>query len=189
MRVGLTGGMGCGKSTVLRQFAANGWRTVESDALVRHLLSEDAAVIAALGAKFGPPVVIAGTVDRTALAALVFSDADALHWLEELLHPRVREAWQRESLSAGNVVVEIPLLFEKNLENNFDLNVCVTASLPTQLERLKQRGVSRGQALARMARQLPLAEKERRSDYVISNNGTAEFTQRQVSSLLDVLKS
>jgi len=85
-------------------------------------------------------------------------------------------------------VVEMPLLNETHHENQFDLTVWVTAGRSTQLERLAKRGFSREQALARMARQLPLAEKEMRADVVISNNGTLDFTRMQVVHLLALLQ-
>lgn len=179
--------MGCGKSTVLGFFKESGWYCVESDAVVRALLSEDADVISAVGAHFGAEVVAGGQVDRAALARQVFGNAGALQWLEALLHPRVRSVWKAALADHPRVVVEIPLLFEKNLENEFDLTVCVSAGLPTQLQRLVQRGHSREQALARMTHQLPLADKERRAGYVISNNGTAGFARAQVAQLISLL--
>jgi dephospho-CoA kinase len=188
MHLGLTGGMGCGKSSVLNFFSENGWHCVESDAVVRSLLENDSEVISAVRDRFGPNVVEGGKVNRASLGAAVFNDAAALRWLEELLHPRVRAQWQASIAAHPRAVVEIPLLYEKNLENQFDLNVCVTAGLSTQLERLAKRGFSREQALARMARQLPLAEKEKRADVVISNNGTLDFTRMQVVHLLALLQ-
>jgi dephospho-CoA kinase len=186
MKIGLTGGMGCGKSFVLSCFAELGWATVESDAIVRRLLEGDSNVADALRIRFGRGVFGPdGRPDRAAIARQVFADTDSLRDLEAILHPRVRVEWERQAAasSSGKVVVEIPLLFEKKLEKHFDLSVCVTASQPTQLERLAGRGFGKDEALARMARQLPLHEKEQRSDFVISNNGIPSTTRAQVRLL------
>jgi dephospho-CoA kinase len=125
-------------------------------------------------------------IDRAAVASRVFGDESALHELEGILHPRVRASWQKavEDSGRASTIVEIPLLFEKNLEKLFDLNVCVSASLPTQTERLAKRGFSESEVWARMARQLPLQEKELRADYVISNNGTPQSARAQVAELI-----
>ncbi|MBN1404312.1 MAG: dephospho-CoA kinase [Opitutales bacterium] len=186
MRLGLTGGMGCGKSFILSCFAAHGWKTVETDAITRELLSRDAEVAAGLRKLFGVAVFDAeGKVDRAAIAKRVFGDVDALRSLESLIHPKVRAAWQDTAEGENRpVIVEIPLLFEKNLEKLFNLNVCVTASQTTQIERLAVRGFGKSEALARMARQLPLREKEQRADYVISNDGSAAFAQAQVAEII-----
>lgn len=177
--------MGCGKSSVLRFFEELGCRVVDSDAVVKQLLNEDSAVQEQLGKRFGHSIVTGGRVDRKALAAAVFGDSAHLKWLEELLHPRVREHWQSavNSDQSATWVVEIPLLFEKNLENHFEMIVCVSVSLHTQLERLAGRGFTREQSLARMAHQLPLEEKERRANFVISNNGSLQYTRLQVAQL------
>ncbi len=185
MRVGLTGGMGCGKSFVLSCFAALGWTVADADSITRHLLETDADVALGLRSLFGESVLDAeGRPDRAAIARRVFGDAAALRALEALLHPRVRAEWQRMADAAtGPVIVEIPLLFENKLEKLFDLNVCVTASQTTQIERLAGRGFDKSDALARIARQLPLREKELRADYVISNNGSAQSVMAQVADL------
>ncbi len=193
LRIGLTGGMASGKSTVLCLFADAGWRTVDADAVVRGLLMEDEAVIRSVLARYGEGVKAeAGSgIDRRKLAEIVFAEPAELDWLEGLLHPRVRAEWGRvmETEAERPVIVEIPLLFEKNLENAFDFIVCIETSLGTQLSRMKQRGMSREMAMRRIARQLPMEEKVRRAHYVVSNNGTKEFLNTQVSRLLARLEN
>ena len=186
MKAALTGGMGCGKTFVLSCFAALGWTTVDCDVIARRLLTEDANVARAVRTRFGDGVFDASNrIDRKALAALAFADDAALDDLESLLHPSIREGWERAVAASSNkpVIVEIPLLFEKNLEKLFDISVCVTAGRPAQLMRLAGRGFGRNEALARMARQLPMREKELRADFVISNNGNLDFTRAQVAQL------
>lgn len=190
MRVGLTGGMGCGKSTVGRIFADLGWQRIDADEIVRRLLQEDADVIRAVRAALGPGVMDGrGALDRRRIATLVFEDSGALQRLEDILHPRVRATWQAAVAEpgAGNWVVEIPLLFEKGLEKEFDFTVCVASDPHVQAERLASRGLSPQEASRRMARQLPLVQKIERADFVITNNGSLAFLRDQVTRLVEHL--
>jgi len=187
MTLGLTGGMGCGKSTALRFFAELGWRTLDSDAIVRDEVLREPAVAAAVGARFPGTLDTAGAVRRDALAAQVFAEdgGAALGWLEALVLPRVLARWQtaRAAEPAADWVVEAPLLFEKNLEKGFDFTVCVAASSPLQLARLAGRGFSPALAGQRISRQFPLAKKTELADFVLSNDGTPEALRRQVARL------
>ena len=138
LAIGLTGGMGCGKSTVLEYMRRSGAQTHSSDATVHDLLSSDSSVIEAVVSRFGIGVLDAkGNIDRARLGRIVFSDNAELKWLEQMLHPLARERWESfiERAGGGLKVVEIPLLFENNLEKRFDTTVCVCASMATQLER------------------------------------------------------
>lgn len=188
MKLGLTGGIGCGKSTVVGFFQEAGWYTIESDALVRELLAKDAEVQSRLRERWGGAVFgEAGLVDRKAVAARVFSDPEELKWLEKLLHPLVRERW--ETAVAGDPeglwLVEIPLLFEKRLETRFDLTVCV-ASPPDVVEtRMVARDYTREEIAQRRERQMPLEEKIERADHLISNAGSLEFLKRQTTRLIE----
>ncbi|MDX2110286.1 MAG: dephospho-CoA kinase [Verrucomicrobiota bacterium] len=191
MRIGLTGGIGCGKSTVLAEFASRGARTLDSDGIVRRLLSTDAEIHSKLREHFGPGIFHhEGGVDRKALAHRVFHDTSDLKYLESVLHPKVREEYLAEMKSAPDAfwVAEIPLLFENRLETYFDFCVCVETALTTQLARLHLRGLGEAEALSRMARQMPLSEKIRRSHYVLSNNGSIENLRRQVDVLMNHLE-
>jgi dephospho-CoA kinase len=187
MKVALTGGIGCGKSFVLSLFGEAGWLTVDCDAIARELLTRDAATIDAVRELFGEGAILPeGSVNRAEVARRVFHDKEALAKLEAILHPRIRAGWEGALAAAGNrpVIVEIPLLFEKNLEKLFGISVCVSTAAETQLVRLAQRGVGRSDALARMARQMPLARKELLADAVISNNGNKDFTRAQVAHFI-----
>lgn len=191
MNIGLTGGMGCGKTLVLSIFRDLGAATIESDAIVRNILASDEDVKGSLRRRFGDEAIGEnGEADRKVIASRVFANEQELRWLEELLHPRVRQEWTRWLAARQETlkVVEIPLLFEKNLEKQFDMTVCVSADPTTQVERLAQRGFTAEQARERMARQLPLEEKEKRASRVISNNGHVDFTRAQVAHLVSTLK-
>ena len=191
VNLGLTGGLGCGKTTVLKLLAEQGGRVIDADEVVRDLLASDEETISAVSDYFGRHLVgDDGGIDRRSLAELVFASDDERTALEAILHPRVRTIWQRalRENTEPFCVVEIPLLFEKNLEKHFDFTVCVTCSLATQEERWAARGLSKEQFQARSRAQLPPNEKISRADFVISNNGTHEFLREQVRALGSSLK-
>ncbi len=179
MKIGLTGGIGCGKSEALRIFGEKGWKTMSTDAIAHQLTTEDPVVGAELKKHFG-------TMEKKAIATQVFSNPEKKRVLEEILHPRIREHWlgRIQENPKDNWVIEIPLLFEKRLENYFDLVVCVASSLEIQLERLHRRGIAEDDAKARIANQAPLSIKIQKSDRVLSNNGTINFLEEQIELLL-----
>jgi dephospho-CoA kinase len=190
MVVGLTGGMACGKSTVGKLLAEAGWGRVDSDEIVRTLLRDDREAIGEVFAAFGPVILAPeGGIDRRKLAALVFTDTEALRRLEGILHPRVRRGWKAavSRKPPEKWVVEIPLLFEKGLEKEVDFTVCVACDPRVQAERLGSRGLSPQEASRRIARQLPLAQKIERADFVITNNGSLAFLRDQVTRLAEQL--
>ncbi|HYC71462.1 MAG TPA: dephospho-CoA kinase [Opitutaceae bacterium] len=183
--VGLTGGMGCGKSTAAGLFAEHGFRRHDSDQYIRDVLYRDAAIVSALAGRLGPDVLTpAGEVWRERVAAKVFGDDAALAWLEDLLHPRLLEHWRAEFAAPGAPwIVEVPLLFEKGLEIWFDFTICVTADSAQQLRRLEQRGIPPELARRRLAKQMPLARKCELADFVLLNDGTLAFLREQVDHL------
>ncbi len=192
MRIGLTGGIGCGKSTVGALLEKAGFRRLDSDVIVRQLLARDPAVIMATVGRFGEVMRLSdGGIDRAALARIVFASPEDLSWLEALLHPRVGHVWQSavDETPEADWVVEIPLLFEKKLENHFDLTVCVTCSETEQFQRLARKQINEQQARARMERQMPLIDKVSKSDIVLLNNGSLSFLERQISLLVERLKT
>ena len=187
MRVGLSGGIGCGKSTVLGFFREAGWHTLDSDAVVRELLATDASVQAQLRSRWGEAVFADGAVDRAAVAKRVFSHEGDLKWLEELLHPLVRESWLAsiDQAPGANWLVEIPLLFEKRLETRFDLTVCISSPSDVVADRMVTRAYTEAQIEQRRKQQMPLEEKIERADYLISNAGSLEFLKQQTTRLIE----
>jgi dephospho-CoA kinase len=190
MILGVTGGLGCGKTTAAVSIAARGFLRLDSDALVRETVLTAPATLAALRSRYGAAVFTAsGAIDRPALARIVFAQDEERHWLEDLTHPPVFELWRsalRERAGA-NWVIEVPLLFEKALENWFDFTVCVACDASSQLTRLEQRGLTRELAGQRISKQLPLARKVELSDFVLWNDGSAAFLQAQVDRVVDSL--
>ena len=192
MHLGLTGGMGCGKSTAAGMFARHGFELLDSDAIVRTVLMGDPGTIAAIRERFGPEALTeSGNVDRSKLARLVFSDDASLQWLEALLHPRVIECWDTAFASGAgrSWVVEVPLLFEKCLQNWFDLTVCVASDPAVQLARLEQRGFPPSLARQRISKQLPLTQKIKLADFVLLNDGSSDFLRDQVAALVNSLSN
>jgi dephospho-CoA kinase len=191
--VGLTGGMGCGKSTAAAMFAERGFQPLDADRTIREELLADPVVVEAIRTKFGPETVSAdGQVRRGKVAEIVFQDPASLAWLEELLHPRLLARWREIFRSAQGIafIVEVPLLFEKGLENWFDFTVCVTTDSALQLRRLELRGIPPELAHQRLAKQLPLARKCELADHVLLNDGSTDFLREQVNALADrLLKS
>jgi dephospho-CoA kinase len=188
--VGLTGGMGCGKSTAAAFFAGRGFQRLDADAFIRDVLLRDPAVIQAIRTRLGDAMLAPdGSVRRGRVAERVFADPAELAWLEELLHPRLYDHW-RQTFAAGRdqaFIVEVPLLFEKGLANWFDFTVCVTTDSALQLRRLEQRGIPATLARQRLAKQLPLARKCELADFVLLNDGTPDFLREQVNALADRL--
>jgi len=188
--VGLTGGMGCGKSTAAALFAERGFRRLDADQVIRDEILTDPEVVRVIRGRFGPEVLDeTGRVRRSRVAEIVFADPVELEWLENLLHPALLERWRRIFAAAEGeaFIVEVPLLFEKGLENWFDFTVCVTTGSATQLRRLEQRGIPPELARQRLVKQLPLARKCELADHVLLNDGSPEFLREQVNALADRL--
>jgi peptide-methionine (R)-S-oxide reductase len=179
-KVGLTGGIASGKSTISLLLEERGFPLLDADEVYHCLLAKDAPMLADLRVAFGDECFTAlGELDRKALGAHVFSDAAALKRLGEITHPRVRRemlAWMTEQDQAKPrpelIFVVIPLLFENNLEVLFDTTVVVAAPAKIQLQRLMEReDIPELEARQRISTQMPLAEKVARADWVIHNGG------------------
>lgn len=191
INIGLTGGMGCGKSTALELFREAGIEVIETDALVREMLSTDRALQKEIVEAFGSAVLGAeGKVDRAALGRTVFCNSRNLRVLERLVHPRVRDKWMGQLRENHSVlVIEIPLLFENSLEKFFTQTVCVSSTPEIQQDRLLRRGLDESQIKQRLDRQLPLEEKMRRADILLHNNGSLEHLRDQVFLIIKTLGS
>ena len=186
MIVGLTGGMGCGKSTAARIFEEFGFYRVDSDALVRDRVLKMPNVIKSAQERFGSGVIDAhGQINRASLAKTLFANESQLHAWEDLVLPYVYELWRElfEHSPQADWIVEAPLLYEKGLENWFDFVVCVASSSSVQYARLAERGVSHTLAEQRISKQLPLAQKIEKADFVLSNDGSTDFLRDQIRHL------
>ena len=188
LHVGLTGGIGAGKSTVARLLAERGAIVLDADLAAREVVAPGTEGLAAVAAEFGAQVLGPdGALDRAGLARIVFGDESRRAALNAIVHPRVR-AWmeQRAGLAApGSVVVQdIPLLLESGLAERFDLVVVVDAADATRIGRLvRDRGMTEDEARARIAAQIPRAQRLAAADAVIANDGPAEDLAGQVDEL------
>jgi dephospho-CoA kinase len=184
--IGLTGGIGSGKSTVSAFLRELGARVLDADEGARAVVEPGTPGFAAVAAEFGPGVVRDGRLDRQRLADIVFNDKQALERLNGIVHPLVRE-WTAAQLAeaaadgAEIVVQDIPLLFEGNYEPMFRSTILVYVPPALQLERLVARGMPEADARARIASQLPIDEKRARASYVIDNSGNREETRAQTA--------
>ncbi len=183
IRLGLTGSIGMGKSTVAAMFAEEGVPVFDADAIVHHLQGPEGALVAKIEAAF-PGTTDSGGVNRGALAERVLGEPEELRRLEALVHPAVareREAFLAEHADAPLVVLDIPLLFEAGGWDQVDRIVVVSARPEIQRARVLGRPGMTAEKLDRiLARQLPDAEKKARADFVISTEGSFDETRASV---------
>ncbi|WP_030061636.1 MULTISPECIES: dephospho-CoA kinase [Streptomyces] len=184
LKIGLTGGIGAGKSEVSRLFAAHGAVIVDSDVIAREVVAPGTDGLAAVVAEFGPQVLREdGELDRPALGAIVFADPERLKALNAIVHPLVRaRSAELEAAAAPDAVVvhDVPLLAENGLAPLFDLIVVVDAADEVRIDRLvRLRGMAEEEARARMAAQASRADRLAIADLVIDNGGElAELSAR-----------
>jgi dephospho-CoA kinase len=190
IRLGLTGSIGMGKSTVAKMFAEEGVPVFDADAAVHRLQGPEGALVAAIEARF-PGTTGPGGVDRAALAERVLGEPEQLQRLEALVHPAVvreREEFLAAHASSPLVVLDVPLLFEAGGSQQVDKIAVVSAPLEIQRERaLGRPGMTPGKLDRILARQLPDSEKRARADFVISTAGPLEETRRAVRRILACL--
>jgi dephospho-CoA kinase len=187
--IGLTGGVGSGKSTVAGILHDLGADIVDADEASHAVYAPGTPGFDAVVREFGPEYVRDGQVDRARLGSLVFDDAGARRRLNAIVHPLVRE-WMAERTreaaerDAEVVIQDVPLLYENGLEDLFSSIVLVYVPEEVQLERLVEgRGVEEDRARAMIAAQMPIDAKRRRAHHVIDNSGTREETRRQVEEM------
>jgi dephospho-CoA kinase len=184
LRIGLTGGIGSGKSTVSALLAARGAHVVDADVLAREVVAPDTPGLAAVVEAFGDGVLTAeGALDRPALAAVVFADPEARARLDGIVHPlvRARSVELVSGLPADAVVVnDVPLLVETGQAGAYDLVLVVEADLETRVARLVQRGLTEADARARIAAQATDEQRRAVADVVLDNCGTPEELAEQV---------
>ncbi|MDQ1464149.1 MAG: dephospho-CoA kinase [Actinomycetota bacterium] len=190
----MTGGIGAGKSAVLHGLADLGAEVIDSDEVARDVVAEGTDGFAEVAAAFGPGVIDAGgALDRSALAAIVFSDAGARARLEAIVHPRVRAETRRRMTMASRdaiVVNAVPLLVETGGAGDYDVVVVVEAPLELRLERLaRDRAMSREDALARVGAQATDAQRAAVAWKVVSNDGSLEELNERVRDLWAALRT
>ena len=188
--IALTGGIACGKSTVSAMLKTLGASIIDADQISRSLTAPGGPALPAIRQAFGDGVFHAdGTLNRPALSAVVFSNAQAIQQLNAITHPLVQQQMEKQletcrKNGAQIVILDVPLLFEANMQHMGDLVACVTAPEDIQIARMKSRnGYSREEALSRIRNQMPVDEKAARSDVVIDTNVPLEQLERNVQRL------
>lgn len=192
MKIGLTGSIACGKSTVSAYLRENGVPVVDADAISHALTAPGGYALPMLRKAFGGDIFDGDTLNRRALGQLVFSSPDHLARLNGILHPMIisQVQAQLDALSAAHplVVGDVPLLYECGMERLFDAVLVVSVPREIQISRIMERDrLSAEEAVRRIDAQMPLSEKEARANAVVDTSGPIEHTRAQVRALIDHL--
>ena len=186
LSVALTGGIGSGKSLVAEFLEELGAIVIDSDQLAREAIERGTDGFDEVVARFGDQILADGEIDRSKLAAIVFSDPKARQDLEAIIHPKVRDLAKTIATRAGDsaiVINQIPLLVETNGASRFDLVITVEASVANRTARLKERGLKGYEIEARMKAQASDEERAAIADFVIQNDGSIDELERVVTEL------
>ena len=188
--IGLTGGIGCGKSLAAQYFAELGALVVDADQLARAAIERGSQGFDEVISFFGDSILNNGDIDRRALGELIFKDPEAKKKLESIIHPFVRHQFEEAVASLKsdeNLVYEIPLLVETGAQDRFDLVVTVESELENRIARLRQRGMHISEIEGRIASQATREQRVAVADYLIENDGTEDELLRQVENIWDSL--
>ena len=192
MKVGLTGGIGAGKSTVADLFAQRGAVVIRADELARQVIEKSTAGFDQVVSRFGENILDTnGKINRAKLAAIVFNDQESLTDLENIIHPLVREKSNqimKEQTPETIIVIEIPLLLEKGMQPLFDFLVIVISSEKNRLARLINSGCTKEQVLARMSKQVDDETRKASADFLIVNDGNLDQLEVDVEKIWQTLQ-
>jgi dephospho-CoA kinase len=196
LKVGLTGGLACGKTFVGEALAALGCHVLQADQLGHQVLLPGGEAYAPVVREFGPGILAEnGDIDRRALAEQVFSSSERLALLNSLVHPpvlRQEDAWLDRVAACdprGIAVIEAAILIEIGVHRRFDKLIVVVCEEEQQIERsMKRDGVERERVRTRLSRQMPLSEKRKFADFIVDTSGTKEETLRQARAVYDSLR-
>ena len=194
--IGLTGGIACGKTTVANMFKELGASVIDADAISHELTAPGGEALPGIREAFGRLVFFPdGTLNREVLSALVFSNETERETLNKVTHPLILNRLKEDietcrKMGAVIVVLDVPLLFEVGAEKLADITVCTTSPEEVQIERMRTRsGLNREQAIKRIQSQMPLSEKEARSDVVLDTNKPTDELQQDVLKLYNAWKA
>ncbi len=193
LRVGLTGNIGSGKSTAALIFAEMGVTTFDTDKIGHELLASDPHIQSRIVETFGNQIIVSGLISRQKLGKIVFGDAGARKKLESILHPAIMSAINqrlKESTGLRYAVVEVPLLYEAQLSEEFDYVILVKAGKDVAVGRASAKlGINKEEVLKRLETQIPQSEKEKLADFVVANDGTREELKARIELLHTIISS
>ena len=190
--IGLTGNLGCGKSTVAAMFAKKGAQIIDADAITRDLLTINRKCIKKVAKVFPGAILKTSTINRSELAKIVFNHPRELKKLTDILYPEALKVvkslifrYKHESF----VILDVPLLFETRWDRITDINIVVKARRAQQIERAQKRlGITRKDVIRRLANQMPLKDKCNMADMIIDNSHDLEQTRAQVDTIINMLR-
>lgn len=188
--IGLTGGIGCGKSLAAQYFSELGALVIDADQLARAAIERGSQGFDEAVSIFGDSILNNGDIDRRALGEIVFKDPDAKRKLEGIIHPYVRQQFEEavSSLKADETLIyEIPLLVETGAQDRFDIVITVESEIENRISRLRQRGMHISEIEARIAAQASREQRVEIADFLIENDGTEDELLRQVENIWDSL--
>ncbi len=192
MIIGLTGSIASGKSTVSRMLKELGYPIVDADLVARQVVEPGSETLQKINEAFDASVILPdGTLDRKKVGDLIFNDPESRKRLNDIIHPAIRKEMLRQRaayVAEGHqvVIMDIPLLFESQLQHLADKILVVSVTEENQLKRLiKRNGLSENEAAARISSQLPMTVKEAGADAIIYNNGSIEETKWQLNRILE----
>lgn len=189
--IGLTGGIGSGKSLAAEYFADLGALVIDADQLARAAIERGSVGFDEVVSTFGDSILRSGDIDRRALGELIFKDPSLKHKLESIIHPYVRNEFEAAVASLTveqRLVYEIPLLFETKSADRFDVVITVEADMDIRTARLRARGLHISEIQDRIAAQASREERTSIADFVIENNGTEDDLLRKVENIWDGLE-
>jgi len=187
LTIGLTGGIGCGKSTVAQYFRDLGITVIDADAIARELVAPEMEAFAAIYHRFGNDILTKDKqINRKKLREIIFADAEQRAWLENLLHPLILTEinLRKKNANSSYCVLMIPLLLEKNVYHDIDRILVIDADENLQLKRVQQRdNLTAEQVKAILATQIPRQERLKLADDVVQNNGNLTNLEKQITAL------
>jgi dephospho-CoA kinase len=188
--IGLTGGIGCGKSLAAQYFAELGALVIDADQLARAAIERGSQGFDEVVSFFGDSILTNGEIDRRALGELIFKDSEGKKRLENIVHPFVRREFEEAVASLKSdetLIYEIPLLVETGAQDRFDMVVTVESSLENRISRLRQRGMHISEIEGRIASQATREQRIEVADFRIENDGSEDELLRQVENIWDSL--
>lgn len=184
--IGLTGGIGSGKTTVARMLGDRGFHVVDADAIARDIVAPGSPALQELSESFGSGILLPdGSLNRGELAARAFVDKEHTALLNSITHPRIQEETQKRIAAApGDVIYDMPLLVDNDLHHDMDLVIVVDVDPETRVKRLAGRGIGEEDARRRIAAQIPDEVRRAAADIILDNNGSVEDLLPQVEAAI-----